>query len=342
MVGECVDLPTSSFDSLLFSLPARRAPTVTIQPPPSSGRCAGPTGTDLAAVSIPVRRTGRVSFDLTGTRSFTAGPFSGTLVSTMRIVPAPSSSSEGSTSTSTATSSGPGRPVQTASAPMIEFVQLQYRVSAAPSAIQAQFSGAADSSCQILDACGATGSLAFSLEPSRTFSLIGERQVHRRFNRRQVLNDLRQGRLPLTAFAPMAGQVNETFNWPGGSSCHDSVATPSSPAQPLLLLGTGAPVTPPAAGRTIPVTVTANGGTGDVLRTHCPGPDDADVFGEPPNAENQIYARGSITTAQLLAKRSVLRLSDPGSFSALGYVGSRSGSIALDLTLTKVAAKVQR
>jgi hypothetical protein len=334
VIGECVDLPASSFDMLFFTLPRRGTTTsATIQSPPSSGRCAGPTGADLARVSVAVRRTGRLSFNLAGTRSFIAGPFSGKLVSTMRLVPAPISSLGGESTTSSG-SSGPGRP--TAVRPLFEFVQLRYRLSAAPSAIETKFSGTSRPACQILDACGTSGSLAFSIQPVRTLTVIGERQVHGRLSRGQMLNDVRRGRLSLSTFVVLTGQVSEVFSWPDGSSCRDVAPTPS------LILSDGS-AGGPTAGRTIPVTLIANGGPGsNVFRTRCPGPDDADLFGENTNGGSQTYAHGSVTTAQLLAKNSAITLSAPSTFNGFGYVGGSTGSIVFHLTLTKVTAKMQR
>lgn len=339
-VGQCVDVPGNSFELLTVNPSARRATTASILSPPSSGRCAGPTSADLAGVPIAVRRTGGGSFDLTGTRPFAAGPFSGTLVSTMRLLrasrPPPG---EGFSSSS----SGPGRPGHPAQAPLRELIQLQYRVSPGPGAIQTQFSGAGDPSCQIVDSCGTSGSLAFSLGASRGITVIGSRLVARRLTRGQVLADARRGKVALNVLGLVTGQVSETLSWPGGSSCHDAVTTPSSAGVPTLLLNAGTPFRPPTAGRTIPVTVSANGSpSAEVFRTHCPGPDDADLFGVAPNGQPQIYARGSITTAQLLGRRSVLTLSDSGSFSGLGYAGRRAGSISLDLTLTKITAQTTR
>lgn len=335
VLGQCTDVPGDLFGSILFNLPKHRATTASVLPAPSSGRCAGPTSADLMHVSIPVRRTGRFSFDLSGTRSFTAGPFSGALVSTVRLVPAPGSSGG---ETFGSSSSGPGRPGQPAKAPTLEVVQLQYRVSQASSTIQTQFSGAGQPTCQIVDTCGASGSLAFSVAPSRGFTLIGTRLVHRQLSRRQMLNDVRRGRFRLNAFALLTGHISEVFNWPGGPSCSDAVAAPS------LLLSTGPPPAPPAAKQTIAVTVSSNGGGPgtNVFRTHCPGPDDEDLFGASPDGGNETYAHGSITTAQLLARRSVLTLYEAGTFSGLAYTGSRSGTIALDLTLTKVTTEMQR
>ena len=330
VIGECTDVPVSSSALLNLNPSAHRATTAAIEPPPSSGRCAGPTGNDLAAVPVPVRPARGGSFDLSGTRSFTAGPFNGTLVSTMRLVAAPAPQGEGFSSSS----SGPGRPVQTAQAPITEFVALQYRVSAPSSTIQTQFTGAADPTCQIVDACGTSGSLAFSVRPSRTFTVIAERVVPRALNRRQVLNDLRQGRLSVSLFELLTARVAETINWPDGSSCRDAVAKPS------LLLNGG--FSQRASGK-IAMTLTANGGPGtSVFRTHCPGPDDVDLFGEPANGQSQIYAQGSITTRQLLAKRSVLTLSESGSFDGLGYTGNHAGLIKLNLALANVTTHTAR
>jgi hypothetical protein len=56
-----------------------------ILPGASSGRCAGPTAQDLAAVSLPARRLRRGGYDLSGQTTFGAGPFMVTLTSRMRV-----------------------------------------------------------------------------------------------------------------------------------------------------------------------------------------------------------------------------------------------------------------
>ena len=70
-----------------------------------------------------------------------------------------------------------------------------------------------------------------------------------------------------------------------------------------------------------------------LLRTYCPGPLDTDVFGTSPGV-----AGGSIGVTQLLARHSVVALTDPGTFAGAGYGGSRKGALALSLTLERVDA----
>lgn len=321
-LGECVDSVGGPFESLNLQIRRR---TASFQPAPSSGRCAGPAAAELAAIRLPFKRFGgrRPSFDLTGQKSFTAGPFSGTVVSTIKLVPARPAGGAfgGSFTSSSGGGSGQARPVQ------VETVMLQYRVAGQTGGLAFSFSGGWDPACQILDACGTSGSVGVSINPPRGLTLFASRTVHRRMGRRQALDDLRQGRLELFGVAPVSGLVNETLHWPDGTNCSDSVP------MPVLNLGLGPPG-PPARGKTPSVTLATNGTpVVDVLRTHCPGPGEVEMSGA-----GGTLAVGSITTSQLLARTSVLSLSDPGEFSGLSYTGSRGGSIRLDLTLTKVSA----
>ena len=74
------------------------------------------------------------------------------------------------------------------------------------------------------------------------------------------------------------------------------------------------------------------GGTEDLLRTHCPGPSYSDVFG---TIGELAVAHGVTSVAQLLAPETTLTVTDPGDFSGVGYrdraaapSASRSGSKA--------------
>jgi hypothetical protein len=49
-------------------------------------------------------------------------------------------------------------------------------------------------------------------------------------------------------------------------------------------------------------------------------------------------AHGSVPVAQLLRRRSVIILTNPAGFSGVGYVGTRSGALALSLSLEHVQA----
>jgi hypothetical protein len=325
--GECVDLADEPF-GIDLQIARHHGLRATLQAPPSSGRCAGPLAADLVGLNLPVRRSGsrRPSFDLRATQPFTGGPFSGTLVSTVVLRPTPGPMGVFTTGSSSS-SSGPG-PVHAST--HLEYVELDYRLSAPSTSLQTQFAGSQDPSCQILDTCGTSGSLEVSVRPPGELMVFGSRLVRGRVTRARVLRDLRQGRFGLNGFAAVQASLDESLSWPDGSTCRDSTSIPLL----QLLLG---PAGPAAAGGRIPVTLSGQNTPGaEILRTHCPGPADADVIGS-----SGILARGSITSGALLSSRSVISLSNPGGFTGPGYDGSRSGSLELDLTLTHVHAGTQ-
>jgi hypothetical protein len=329
--GECVDVPANGGGAnLLIAARAGGGLSARVEPPISSGRCAGPLPQDLAGLRLPVSKTAgrRPSFDLRGSQSFGAGPFSGSVVST--LVLRPSSIGGGSTSTS-GSSQGPpsGRKV------LIEQVTLRYRVATVPGALEVSFGGEPDPFCAALDACGATGTLSLSPAPlDGTLTLTASRIVRRRIGSRQAIADFKAGRLgkPFGIFGGRArtAEVTETYAGGGGLRCQDSSS--SQFAESLFVGG------PPGGGAGVgdhEVGMTLNEPPDvAVLRTHCPGPTDIDVFGN----SMGVVARGSIGLRELLARHSTVSLSNPGGFSAVGYVGSRSGAIGFSLALEHVRA----
>jgi hypothetical protein len=78
-------------------------------------------------------------------------------------------------------------------------------------------------------------------------------------------------------------------------------------------------------------------GPSDPLRTYCPGPEFADVFGTSP-----AVAVGTISRRRLTQRQSVVGLVARGGFAAPGYTGARSGSVRLSLSLVKVVAGTRR
>ena len=329
--GECVDAPDETLNGLNISLALRGGLKAILQAPPEGGRCAGPLASDLNGVSIPVSRTGgtQPSFDLRGTRTFGAGPFTVTLVSTLMLRPLRNAGG-GVFGRSFATSSPPTHTLN----PIVELAQLRYRVAPVSTSIQTLFDGTDDGSCVVFDSCGARGSLNLTFHPSRTVSVFASRIVHRRPSRAQVLHDLRAGRLALNGFSKLSGTVTESYTWGDGSTCQDTVPTPS------LQLTLGFPGPGGAPGR-IPVTVTSNTVPGaPTLRTHCPGPADADLLGEGGSSGGGqvILASGWVTPGELLSKHLTLNLTEPSAFTGLGYAGSRQGSVRLNLTLVKVSS----
>ncbi len=326
--GVCVDVPAGSGGGgdLFITRRGQGGLVGRIESPPSSSRCAGPTAQDLARVTFRVRRLGgrRPSYDMREQRSFAAGPFTGTVLSTLVLR---HSTGGGGSSSSGTFSSGP--PPPTRHKFLLEQVTLRYRVASLPSAFSATFSGEPDPFCAALASCGASGSLALSFPSfARTFVLHASRVVRTRVSSRQAIADLRHGLLLLGPGPPvplrggLPARVTETFQAGDGSSCQ--AASVSRQVELLVNPGVrrgGARVVlldPPAAG---------------VTRTYCPGPSDSDVFGR-----NPVVATGTLNGAQLLRRRSVFALAGPGSFAGLGYVGTRGGALQFSLSLMHVRA----
>jgi hypothetical protein len=331
--AECVEPISEGFGGGLQLVLARHW-AATLQPAPTSGRCAGPLGADLAGLALPLgERGGRYPrFDLRGTRAFTAGPFSGQIVSSMDVLTAPATGQSSFSSTSFSGSFPPG------SVPrrriLREFVALRFRLSIAPSALREQFAGTPAPDCNVLDSCGTTGSLSLSLTHAQApLMLVASRVVHARASRGRALTDYRDGRLGLSypATAPASAQVVETLTRPDGSSCNDATTVSG-----LDLVATSLGANH-GTGR-VQVSLEDQSLPGDVLRTHCSGPAGADVTGEGGGGQGATLGRGSLAPAQLLSPMTDISLSDPGSFAGLGYAGERGGAVKLRLTLVHVAA----
>ena len=327
--GECVDAPSGPGEvgSLLIARKSGGSVVGHVESALSSGRCAGPLQQDLAAVALAGRRIGRAhpSFDLSGSQTFAAGPFTASVVSTLLV----RTGTEGGGSQTVTSNPVRARPVPTRKL-LVEQVTLRYRIASLPGTLDASFSGDPNPFCAALDSCGAAGSLALSLPGfPRTLTLQASRAVSARVDARQAISDLRRGLLHLlgggtSPFGSGAGpRVSETFAG-AGLSCQDT----SKSGQGQLLLGIG----PSRSRDRLSVELNSPFNV-DLVRTHCPGPSDTDVFGGFPT-----LARGSVGVPQLLARHSVISLTAPGRFAGVGYVGSRSGGLRFSLTLGRVTA----
>ncbi len=340
--GSCVDvLPVSN---LLLTFPLRKKPqSITLGggfggsfggTGISSGDCAGPLEGDLNRLAIPLRESGakHPSFDLRSRKAFTAGPFSGELVSTLVLTPDLQdgfSSSSGSSSSSSGPSPSPRPRTE-----LVERIQMRYRV-AATGALQESFSGASDPFCQVSDACGVSGTSDLTLGHVSSIDLSAGRIVRHVVGRAGAIADLRAGKFRLGFFVGNNARVSaaENVQRPGSAACHDARAfstqllLSSSPGGLDVILGSPALGTPD-----------------DALRTHCPGPSTAEVFGS-----GQGFGKGGFTVAgafahgplrlALLGRRSVaVTLTRGGGFAGFDYSGSRGGAVALTLALTQLRA----
>jgi hypothetical protein len=330
--GICVDGPTGGIGSDLFITRRRHGRLVgRIEPSLSSGRCAGPTAQDLARVTLPVRRIGRrrPSYDVRTRLSFAAGPYTGTVVSTLVLRP---STGGGGFSSSSGSFSAPP-PAGPRHKVLFERVTLRYRIRSLPSALTATFSGEPDPFCAALASCGAGGTLSLSLpRVSRMLTVTAEREVARRVSSQRAMADLRRGALgldvgpsiPFHADPPV--RVDETFRAGDGSSCQ--AASSSRAAQVIVNPGqfAGGP-------RDTVQVVLSDPNQAGLMRTYCPGPDDNDLFGH-----SSILARSTLGPGQLLRRSSVLALSRSGSFAGPGYQGTFGGGLQFSLTLEHIRA----
>ncbi|HZU40165.1 MAG TPA: hypothetical protein VE992_03900 [Solirubrobacteraceae bacterium] len=339
--GDCIDSPG---DVPLIALTAGRhgAVRASLGGVASSGRCAGPTAADLAPLALTGTRTrGRhASFDLRSSLPFTAGPYSGTLTSTLVLKPYhPQSLGGFFGGSSTCCSAGGPRPHSV----LVEQVDLRYRVALPASAVTVSFAGQSGPFCAVLDACGAVGTLRLGLSATRgTLDIMATRRVASRLPRRRLLAELRAGRLVLEGgLGPSLAQnevLSETLTRPGAQDCSDTQALPGA-----VLLNAG-PLLVPIAGPRVPFALSTAGGPEsgagiDVLRTHCAGPSASDVFGSLPGP---VLMRGSLATARLLAAHSTLTLSGARTFAGPGYSGRRSGSAVISLSLVHIGVRTVR
>lgn len=325
--GDCVDSPGGAFAGDLIATKVHGRLLGHLEPAPSSGRCAGPRQQDLAGLALPVRRVGgkRPAYDLRTIRSFVAGPFAGRLVSTLVLRP----TAGGGSTSSSSSGSFPAPAIHNV---LIEQVTLRYRVATLPGTLETSFSGEPDPFCAALASCGANGTVGLSLGPfQRTMSVTAVRVVRRRVGEHEALADLRRGRLVvgygLVGPPSVLTSTSETIQQGDGSRCQ--AVTTSRNAQ--LFVGPANPVERP--GPALHVTLDDQNQAG-LLRTFCPGPLDTDVFGQ----QQIVVAEGSLGSAQLLERHSVLSLTSQGSFAGPGYVGTRGGDLPLALTLEHVKA----
>ena len=332
--GECVDTLAGPVVLLL-----RRAPDGSFRAgyPSGSltGRCAEPLSQELAALSLPVRLTGprrRPTLNLRYSRSFAAGPFAGGLRSTLVLRPTSASRSGAFSGSSSSSGSGTSRSAKTKPV-RAEFVNLVLEVRVLPSALDFTFGGEGDPFCQILESCGSGGSLALSASGTGLrLSLQAVRRVRTRVSARRAIDDFRHGRLPFSfpGLVNVQSQTRESLRRGDGTTCQDA-----SGGQLQLVVGSFLPNRHAHAGSDVPVMLTSANEPSDILRTHCPGPLDADVLA---SSSPSVYASGAVAAAALLRPQVEVPVGAPGSFSGLGYTGTRSGTVDFELTRVSLHA----
>ena len=333
--GNCVDtggLESAADGSIGVRWSAAGAVQISLAGLLSVGRCAGPLATELGALAVHGRRGGgkQPSYDLADTVPFAAGPYSGTLVSTLHLTPVSAAENplfSGSGGSGGGSEGGSG----TASRRQrIEQLTLEYHLKVAPAVFTLSFSGQTDPLCDPFDACGVHGAVSLSLGARQSsLTLTALRPAPRHVGRREALAAFAAGRFGSVEPSPgpsLSMGVTETLARPGSTTCVDGVASTAA-------LVVGAPVQTTKGAVAIAISPNAPSDTLsiDPLRTHCAGPAMADMLG--------LFAGLAQVTAgprSLLASRTTLLIRARGAFAGGGYVGARTGSMAVTLTLRKV------
>ncbi|MFZ1996234.1 MAG: hypothetical protein WAU75_19140 [Solirubrobacteraceae bacterium] len=344
-VSGCADLVP--VDVFLDVRKTRDGPRATIDPSgaagaPSSGRCAGPTATDISTMKLPARRLGSRGYDLSGQTSVAAGPFVVTAISTVRVhftygnhgglgglgglsggFSGGSFTGEGSTH---------GRKPRPA---LQESAVARYRVTGVSGVLDTDFAGVASPLCDGLGVCGANGSLTQTISTLGTVTFAGTRLVSHPVGLPGALADLRRGRLLLfDSFGarPIHEKIAETLSQTGDGSCTDTSS---------LQLATP-PFTGPHHGVDELQLPAGDGdlgfGAADPFRTRCPGPSSADIIG----ARGGPVAAATVTAGELGDRHLSIIFRPKAAFSGPDYTGRRTGSVVVSMTLVRQSGGTRR
>ena len=301
---------------------------------PSSGRCAGPTAGDMAALRLPARPDGH-GYDLSGRTSFTAGPFAVTAISGVRVLITFGNAGEnGSGTTIVGGSTGTAHPLKPRRA-LAEHASVTYRVVGLAGSLTTDFAGAAPPQCDALGACGVSGRLAQSFAARGRVTFAGARLAKRRAGRERALADLRDGRMPVLATfgePSLRETVAESSSQTGGVAC--------AAAGSGTMLGAQAP-RPQRGGAELALSDPQDGfgdGPADPFRTHCPGPSTQDVLG--PNGG--ALATAIVSSGQLGTPRLSVTFAPHGAFHSAAYAGRRTGELTLTLVLVRRTGGTRR
>jgi hypothetical protein len=286
----------------------------------SSGRCAGPRPNDLVAAlprsAMPARDVARVArdIDLSGRSAFVAGPFSGTVISDVKIHV---DRARRVRSDSSSTIFENFFEIESGLPRRVVGLALTYRTQPLGGSIVSEFAGLHSPACQVFDACGARGrsSLELKSRAGEVFLFGLARRGKRRPSLASLLRRARRNRLPLFGFANfpnMTARVSEQVTFPDGRSCADSVFADVPDA--AVRRGRGR----------LAIVLTS---AGDTVRTHCPGPSEDDA------THTDVLARASFDLREVGRPSLPLGLGTPRTFSARGFSGTRRGTLPLELKL---------
>jgi hypothetical protein len=328
----CADILESAFTPLAVDYLGDRVQLSLEELNLSAGRCAGPRTPDLShalphgSISTRLLRRAPRVLDLSSRTKFAAGPFSGEVISTVRVA------------------IGRARAVRKSRFPGVLrapggqgrkrywVLDVRYRIKGVTGALVTDFRGLPDPACRALGACGASGTSTYKLTGvSGRIDLLAGTRLRRgrhRPSERAALATVRRGLLPVyadTRLRHARASISESVTSPDGT-CADSLfaeqpyidARSDDKAVVLLLrsfeLGT----------------------LGDSLRTRCAGPSQQDVL------KRAALAHGSIPLPALGSKRLEVVAGSARTFTRSGYTGSRGGQLRLGLELARSRVYVVR
>jgi hypothetical protein len=327
----CADVLGSFFSPLSFEFLGDELQVTLDGLELSAGRCAGPRTLDVAhafpkgSIKTSLLRTGARVLDLSSRTRFVAGPFSGEVISTVKVA------------------LGQARVVRDDFSPDVLrlpfrggaqrrywVLALQYRIAGLAGALVTDFRGIPNPACQALGACGASGTSSYTLrDVSGRIDVLAGGRLRRGRHRptmRAALRMLHRGSLSAYADSRLwraRATVSESVAF-SDSSCSDSlfaeppVVDSRSSRQGLVLLLRSDDLGSPS----------------DTLRTRCPGPSQSDVLGD------SSLAHGGIPFGVLGNPRLHVTAGADRTFAKNGYTGSRHGRLELDLELVKSRVSV--
>jgi hypothetical protein len=293
----------------------------------AAGHCAGPDLSD-ALLRLPQRpislarlRRGATTIDLTASKPFRSGRFSGRLVSTLRLHVGRMQRSHDIASDSPGAGHRGRRLVRLADLHSV------YRIASLAGKSAATFRGLDAPACSGVDACGVSGAADWSILSSGGTVVIDAEAIARRSDRglHGLISAVRRrgSRGYVAAFAEVhhqSGTTSARIERTGGASCSDSrpvappyLDTPTSRTGARFVLGSPS-VTPAGS---------------DLLRTGCPGPTGASVLGRHP------VASGRLPLKAVARRRITLRLRSGGPFDDGAYRGAWRSSFTLQLERVK-------
>jgi hypothetical protein len=272
-----------------------------------------------------LRRAG-TAIDLGGKAAFASGRFSGTVVSTLRARTVRGSGGDFVQTIAFGRRARVlARPARRARQPLVVVIEARYRITGLAGEFTTAFQGPSGPECLALDACGVSGATTWAvLARGGSLSLTAFAAAHpsdrglsdaiRDFERGGIVSSY--GRVRHGVGATTAEVLRA-----GGATCRDG-ATAVAPVLGSVELSNEIKVSLGGAD--------FESGTGDWVRTGCPGPTEADVVG------SSDLAVGAVPASALARRRLDLILRGTGTFGTSGYSGSRTGRFTLGLRRTRV------